>query len=230
MPICLITGANRGIGLELARAYARAGTTVIATARRPADATALAALAAEHPSLTVLPLDVADAASIAALAAAIQGRPVDLLIANAGVIGPRGGIDDPANTAALWAEVMAVNVTGVYLTVRAVLPGLRAAKAAKVAILSSRMASSKVASGSSYLYRASKAAAANIGANLAVEMKPAGIAVGIYHPGWVKTDMGGAGADIAPAASAAGLVQRFTHLSLATTGVFEDYAGASIAF
>ena len=92
------------------------------------------------------------------------------------------------------------------------------------------MASSQAAKGSSYLYRASKAAAANIGINLAVELKPAGIAVGIYHPGWVQTDMGGKAADITPAASAEGLVNRIAKLSVETTGVFEDYAGAAIVY
>jgi NAD(P)-dependent dehydrogenase (short-subunit alcohol dehydrogenase family) len=230
MATCLITGANRGIGLELARTYAASGLHVLATARDPANATALRALKAEYPTLEILPLDVTVESDFARLATTLQGRPIDLLIANAGLIGPRGPMDDPANTAALWAQVLAVNVTGVFFTARALAPNLKAARHAKLAILSSRMASSVLVSGTSYLYRAAKAATANLGANLAVEFKPAGIAVGIYHPGWVKTDMGGPGADIAPAASAKGLKARIDHLSLATTAVFEDYTGAPIAF
>jgi NAD(P)-dependent dehydrogenase (short-subunit alcohol dehydrogenase family) len=118
----------------------------------------------------------------------------------------------------------------VFFTVQALLPNLKAASGAKIAILSSLMASSTRAVGTSYLYRASKAAAANVGNNFASELKPAGIAVGIYHPGWVKTDMGGSGADISVETSAAGLVQRFAQLSVATTGVFEDYAGTAIKY
>ena len=230
MITCLITGANRGIGLELARHYAGSGATVLATARHPETATELAKLATAHPTLQILALDVTDPASCERLAAALKGRAIDRLIANAGVIGPRGGLADPANTAKLWADVLAVNVTGVFLTVRSLADNVTAAKGGRIAIISSRMGSSTAAAGSSYLYRASKAAAANLGANFATELKPKGVAVGVYHPGWVKTDMGGAGADIAPAVSAGGLAQRIEHLCLATTGVFEDYAGASIAY
>lgn len=229
MLTCLITGANRGIGLELARHYARAGATVVATARDPATATELQRLKSEHPSLQIHHLDVTDIASLDRLQGSLGGITIDRLIANAGVIGPRGGMADPANSAATWAHVLAVNVTGVFFTVRAFAPSVRA-NTGRIAIISSRMGSSTAAAGSSYLYRTSKAAAANLAANFAAEMKPKGIAVGAYHPGWVKTDMGGSGADIAPVVSAAGLAQRFEHLSLATTGVFEDYAGAPIAF
>ena len=229
MSTCLITGANRGIGLELARHYARAGATVLATARNPAAATELQRLKAEYSSLEILPLDAADTASIDHLQSALAGRAIDCLIANAGVIGPRGGMSDPANTAALWASVMAVNVSGVFFTVRAFAPSITATTG-RIAIISSRMGSSTAAAGASYLYRASKAGAANLGVNFAAELKPRGIAVGVYHPGWVKTDMGGSGADITPTESAAGLARRIEHLSIATTGTFEDYAGAAIAY
>lgn len=228
MTTCLITGANRGIGLELARLYAASGATVIATARDPGKATALADLAKKSGKVEIVPLDVTDGKSLAAFAAAIKARPVELLVVNSGVSGPRGPMSDPGNTADAWAAIFAANVTGAFMTVKAAEPAL--AKNAKIAIVSSIMASAGHASGSSYPYRASKAAVANVGANLAVELKPRGIAVGIYHPGWVRTDMGGPTADIDVATSAGGLMQRFTALSLATTGVFEDYAGKKISF
>ena len=230
MTTCLITGANRGIGLELARHYAKSGATVLATARDPEAAADLAQLKKLHPSLEIFALDVADKASIDRLAATLAGRPIHRLVVNAGVMGARGGMADATNTAKLWADVLAVNVTGVYFTVAALAANVAAAADGRIAIISSRMASSTAAAGSSYLYRASKAAAANLGVNFAAELKGQGVAVGVYHPGWVKTDMGGAGADIAPAVSAQGLAQRIEHLSLATTGVFEDYAGAAIAY
>ena len=230
MLTCLITGANRGIGFELARHYAQSGATVIATARAPTEAAELQKLKASQPLGHIHSLDVTDPASIASLAAALSRRPIDLLIANAGVIGPRGGHEDQANTPVLWAHVLATNVSGVFFTVSALAPNVIAAGQGKIAIVSSRMGSSRAAAGSSYLYRASKAAAANLGANFAAELKPKGVAVGVYHPGWVKTDMGGAGADITAAASAKGLIKRFGHLSIATTGVFEDYSGAAIAY
>jgi NAD(P)-dependent dehydrogenase (short-subunit alcohol dehydrogenase family) len=229
MPICVITGANRGIGLEMARLYANRGVTVIATARDPKAATALTELKVKTGNVEIVALDVENETSFADLKSAIGGRAIDILIANAGVMGPRGALDDPGNVAATWAHVMAVNVTGAVLTLITCAPHM--AKSGKIALISSKMASSSTAAaGTSYLYRASKAAVANVGANLAVEMKPKGIAVGIYHPGWVQTDMGGKAADIAPTTSAEGLVTRIDHLSLATTGVFEDYAGKSIAF
>ena len=92
------------------------------------------------------------------------------------------------------------------------------------------MGSSTQASGNVHGYRASKAAAANLGLNLSVELKPAGIAVGIYHPGWVSSDMGGPTAPVSPEASAKGLLERIDKLSLATTGVFEDFQGKPFAF
>ena len=92
------------------------------------------------------------------------------------------------------------------------------------------MGSSERAGGNAFLYRASKAAAVNLACNLAIELKPSGIAVGAYHPGWVQTEMGGAEADIDAATSAAGLIQRFDLLSRDHTGVFENYDGAHMPF
>lgn len=205
----LITGATRGIGAELAALYRATGAEVTATARQP------------QPGFATL--DVTDPASHAALAATISG-PLDLLICNAGVYLDKGQRIDTGYAADLWAASFATNVTGVFLSVQALLPALRAGRG-KIAIISSQMASSERAPGGSYIYRASKAAALNLGRNLARDLAGDGIAVGIYHPGWVQTDMGGAGADITPAQSAAGLQERFAALSPATTGCFETWDG-----
>ena len=110
------------------------------------------------------------------------------------------------------------------------MPNLKAAQNAKIAIISSQMASDTKASGGSYIYRASKAAALNLGRNLATDLKKDGISVGIYHPGWVKTDMGGTGADIGTSDAAEGLIARFDALSLATTGCFETWDGRAHPF
>jgi NAD(P)-dependent dehydrogenase (short-subunit alcohol dehydrogenase family) len=224
MATVLITGANRGIGLQLATLYAARGDAVIAAVRDPKSADALRALA--HTE--VVPLDVTSETSLAAAAKLLAGRTMDIVIANAGVMGPRGPAAD-AQPADDWASIMAVNVTGPFLTARAFLPQVIAAKG-KIAIMSSRMGSSVAAAGNSYAYRASKAAAANIGANLAVELKPHGVSVASYHPGWVQTDMGGAAADIPATVSAAGLLARIDHLSLATSGAFETYSGEQLAY
>ena len=225
----LITGANRGIGLELARMAAERGDKVFAAARRPGEAVALAELARRHQNMTVLNLDVTDPEEMAAAAAKVRG-PVDLLICNAGQYLARGGMEDPEYTYDAWHTVLMTNVAGVFFTIRAFLPRLKRAEAAKVAVVSSIMASSEKAPGGAYIYRASKAAATNLARNLAVDLKADGIAVGAYHPGWVRTDMGGPRATIEVDESAKGLMQRFEALSLETTGVFEDYRGQAIPF
>lgn len=230
MATVLITGASRGIGLALATQYVGRGDAVLGTARVPGKATALAGLSGPGPKPRVLALDATSPESLAAFATAASAQVVDTLIVNAGQLEGRGGIDDPANTSEVWSRILAVNVTGAFLSVKAALPALARAKGAKIAIISSVMASSTKATGSSYSYRASKAAIANVAANLAVEMKGRGIAVGCYHPGWVRTDMGGPSAAISPEESAGGLVKRIDALSLASTGVFEDYAGAPVPF
>jgi NAD(P)-dependent dehydrogenase (short-subunit alcohol dehydrogenase family) len=109
--------------------------------------------------------------------------------------------------------------------VHALLPNLRQGKQSRIAIISSQMGSSTRASGGSYIYRASKAAAVNLGRNLARDLVSEHIVLGIYHPGWVQTDMGGSGADISPSASASGLVSRIAALSPDTTGCFETWDG-----
>jgi NAD(P)-dependent dehydrogenase (short-subunit alcohol dehydrogenase family) len=212
----LVTGANRGIGAALLELYRAEGRPALGTARTP--------------DRDLLPLDVTDPASHAALAGTLAGRPVSLLVCNAGVYLDRGhrlGAGVPPH---LWADTFAVNVTGVFLTVEALLPNLRAAPQAKIAILSSEMASHTRAPGGSYIYRASKAAALNLGRNLATDLRPEGIAVGIYHPGWVRTDMGGPGAAIPIETSVRGLAARLDALSLGTTGSFEDWDGRPVPF
>jgi len=225
----LITGANRGIGLELARLAAERGDTVLAGARRPGAAEALNALARSRPNVTVLTFDVTDPDAMNSVAER-SDAPIDLLVCNAGQYVARGGIDDPEYTFDAWHTVLMTNVAGVFFTVRAFLPRLERAKGAKIAIVSSIMASSERAPGGGYVYRASKAAATNLARNFATDFRARGIAVGAYHPGWVRTDMGGPRASIDVEESAAGLMRRFDALSLATTGVFEDYKGEAIPF
>ncbi|MEM7505225.1 MAG: SDR family oxidoreductase [Pseudomonadota bacterium] len=215
----LITGANRGIGAELARQAAARGDKVTGTARDPAGV--------DFPGGQLLQADVTDPATLRHLD---QGGPLDLLICNAGQYLARGGIDDPAHTAEAWQNVLMTNVAGVFFTIRAVLPRLRRTPGAKVAVISSIMGSSARAPGGSAIYRASKAAATNLACNLAAELGGDGIAVGAYHPGWVQTDMGGDQAPVTLQDSAAGLLARFDALELGTTGVFEDYQGTSVAF
>ena len=211
----VITGASRGIGAGLAAHYSALGKDVIGTGRSAA---------------AQIQLDVTQPASHHAMAQALEDRPVDLLICNAGVYLDRGNDLEKGFGADLWAQSFATNVTGVFLSIQALLPHLRRARSSKIAIISSQMASSVHAPGGSYIYRASKAAVLNLGRNLATDLRPEGIAVGIYHPGYVKTDMGGAYADITTQESVAGLVERFDALSIETTGCFETWDGRDHPF
>ncbi|MBO9397525.1 SDR family NAD(P)-dependent oxidoreductase [Shimia sp. R9_2] len=211
----VITGANRGIGATLSDHYRKAGHKVTGTSRAGGD---------------FLPLDVRDASSQATMAAALDAQPIDLLICNAGVYLDKGQNLADGYPADMWADSFATNVTGVFLTVQNLLPNLQLSEAPKIAIISSQMASHTRAPGGSYIYRASKAAALNLGRNLATDLAHIGIAVGIYHPGWVQTDMGGTQADITLEESASGLINRFDALSLETTGCFETWDGRAHAY
>lgn len=205
----LITGANCGIGAAIAGRLEARGDRVIRTARLG------------HASF--VPLDVTDPASMAALAGYVV-EPLDLLVLNAGIFEDRGEALDHGYPAEMWARMFATNVTGVFLTLQTLLPALRARRG-KVAILSSQLGSHHQASGGSYIYRASKAAVLNLGRNLAAGLDDDGIAVGIYHPGWVRTGMGGSAAAIAPEDSAKGLVAEFDRLDLRGTRCVRTWDG-----
>jgi NAD(P)-dependent dehydrogenase (short-subunit alcohol dehydrogenase family) len=209
----VITGASRGIGAELGVRYRARGYRVTGTSRAGGGPHDLVAL------------DVTRPGDFAALASRVGDAPVDLLICNAGIYLDRDESLDTGFQAAMWAETFAANVTGVFLTTQTLLPALRRADGAKIAVISSQMASHTRAPGGSYIYRSSKAAALNLGRNLATDLRPEGIAVGIYHPGWVRTDMGGSDADISVAESVDGLMARFDALSPASTGCFEAHDG-----
>ncbi len=217
MPNVLITGANRGIGLEFARQYRLEGWDVVATARRPEEAHELKALGAE-----VFQLDAADPASIAALVDRAKGRPIDLLIANAGVL-PRGL--DPAD----WAEAFATNCIGPTLLARALQPSVGASGERKMLAITSQMGSiADNSSGGSIAYRSSKAALNAAWRSLAIEMRGEGIAVAVAHPGWVRTDMGGTAATIDPQTSVTGLRKVIADLTLERSGRFWNWDGREL--
>ena len=214
----LITGANRGIGRALFDIYRARGVPLTGTTR------------GDPPGPDWRRLDVTDPASQRDLAVSLDGAPLDLLICNAGVYLDKGESLATGYPPAMWADAFAVNVTGVFLTVQALLPRLEAAATPRIAIISSQMASHTRAPGGSYIYRASKAAALNLGRNLATDLRPRGVAVGIYHPGWVRTDMGGGAADLPVDGAARGLAARFDELSLDKTGCFETWDGRAHAY
>lgn len=218
----LIIGASRGIGLEFVRQYRAAGDRVVATARGEEALAALRALGA-----TALKLDVADTASASGLAWQIDGHQFDLVVINAGVYGPRhGGLETP--TAAEFDAVMHTNVLGPMR----VLPQLADALAtdARIGILSSRMGSIGLReSNAGWLYRASKAAVNSVMKDAALEL--AGKAsLCSFHPGWVRTDMGGSGADIDVQTSVAGMRTVLATLKPEHSGGFFNYDGQALAW
>ncbi|HEY8881467.1 MAG TPA: SDR family oxidoreductase [Roseateles sp.] len=213
----LIIGASRGLGLEFVRQYRAAGARITATAR---DEAALERLR-EHGALA-LKLDVADTASVSGLAWLIDGEAFDVVVINAGVYGPStAGLETP--TAADFDAVMHTNVLGPMRVLPQIAESL--APGARVAIISSKMGSIALrASTAGWLYRASKAAVNSVmkDASLALAGKATVIS---FHPGWVRTDMGGAGADIDASTSIAGMRTVLASVKPVDTGSFFNYDG-----
>ncbi len=220
MPHLFITGANRGIGLEFVRQYAADGWTITATARDPDAAKALKAVAGD---VTVHKLDVTDREAISALAE--ETRPIDHLIANAGVMGlgneSFGSLDYRA-----WAKVLEINVLGAVATFEAFAAKL--SDGSKAVALSSLMGSIEDASSGMFAYRSSKTALNMAVKLIAAELEPKGIGVCALHPGWVQTDMGGPNAKITTEASVSGLRQVIAGLKPGDGQLFVNYAGESL--
>lgn len=226
----LITGCNRGLGLEMARQYAEQGWTVHACARKPDKAEALKALATLHTNLTLHRLDVSRDRDIKALAETLKDEPLDLLINNAGVYGPKG-ISLSEIDRETWLDVLNINTISPLLVTRALLPNLRLGEGAKVAILSSKMGSqTDNSSGGSYIYRTGKSAVNAVGKSLAVDLQIDGISVVILHPGWAQTEMGGPAALISTEVSVKGMRQVIDQLDLASSGRFMAYDGKAIGW
>ncbi len=227
MTTILVTGANRGIGLEFVRQYAD-GASIIACCRKPAEAKELNALA-KSKDVRVMELDTGDASSAARLGRALKGEAVDILINNAGVYGP-----DKQSAAHSdyegFAETFRINSIGPLIVSQALRDNLMAGRDKKLVVLTSKMGSISDSSGGALAYRASKAAVNMIMHGLALDWAKDGILVGILHPGWVKTDMGGRGAMITPEESVRGLRQRIAELNPKTSGHFFDYLGKEIAW
>ena len=225
MPTALITGANRGIGLELARQYAADGYTVHACCRNPDDAKELNALSGD---VHVHALDVTDHEAMDRLASEVAA-PLDVVIANAGIYGPKseaqtfGSLDYAA-----LRDTLEVNTIGAVKTIEAFAPHAARSDQKKMAAITSEMGSIADASGGATAYRASKAALNMALAVAAPELKRDGVAVGLLHPGWVQTDMGGPNARITPEQSARGLKARVAELKPSDKAPFLAHDGREI--
>ena len=224
----LITGANRGIGLEMSRQILESGDRLYAVCRNPETATGLNKFVQESNGRgQIFKSDAYDEIALANIANAIVGG-IDVLVCNAGVMSARGGLSDAENYVASVSEVLMTNTAGPFFAARAFHKNLKLSSAPRICIISSYMGSQQHQGASAYFYRASKAGANNIMVTLANELKSDGITVASFHPGWVKTEMGGSGADITPQVSASGLIQQFQGLKIANTGAFLNYDGKSL--
>ncbi|MEX2647923.1 MAG: SDR family oxidoreductase [Alphaproteobacteria bacterium] len=226
MPTALVTGANRGIGLEFVRQYAAEGWHVIAACRDPGKAQALGEL--EGGRIDVHRLDVADAAAVGALARTLAGAPIDVLISNAGVWfrdGERfGALDYDA-----WEASFRINTVATARLAEAFVVNLTAGRERTIVAISSRLGSLALMK-SGYLYASTKAALNAVVKGLAHDLKDRGIKVIAMTPGWVRTDMGGAGAALSVEHSVAGMRRVIAGLTLADSGGFFAHDGATVPY
>jgi NAD(P)-dependent dehydrogenase (short-subunit alcohol dehydrogenase family) len=212
VPTALITGTGRGLGKELARQYAADGWRIIGT---------------ERGEKAKYRLDVSDRKQIARLAKTLKGEPIDLLFCNAGIYGPQGmGLGSLDYEA--WEEVLRVNLLGPAALIEALVDNVAASERKLIAVMSSRLGSIAEASGSSFLYATSKAALNALAKGLAVTLAGRGILVVALSPGWVRTDMGGKQAPLAPETSVQGLREVIAGLKRADSGKFLSYDGSEI--
>jgi NAD(P)-dependent dehydrogenase (short-subunit alcohol dehydrogenase family) len=234
MATILITGANRGIGFALARTYLERRDAVIGACRKPREASELAALAGPSGNrVEIAWIDVTNPLSIARTRDSLRGRPIDVLINNAGIMGPeRQSAADMDFDGFL--HTLDANTIGPLRVTQAFLPNLEKVSPGKafgkIANISSGMGSFSGGAEGDLAYRASKAALNKLTQGMAAELKRRGIAVIAVNPGWVKTDMGGKSAPLPVSESALGIVKVIDALTLAGTGAFTSHDGSNMAW
>ena len=230
MATVLITGANRGIGLEMVRIYAGQGDTVIACCRDPEGADELNRLAGEG-DVRVQKVSVGEAPSVAAMAADLEGTVIDVVINNAGMGGPAYENQTVSNMDFEgWAEAFNINTMAPVRVMQVLDANLKLADNPKVVTITSQMGALDLDMTVAYAYCTSKAALNKFMRMAAIEKAKQGIAVCVIHPGWVRTDMGGQGADISPEESARGIIDVIGGLNAENTGSFWTWDGKTHAW
>ena len=224
----LITGANRGLGLEFTRQYAYLGWQVVACCRDPDNAVELAQLAGSTDLVQMHELDVTQPEQVKRLATELRGRPLEILLNNAGTYGQADatfGRTDPQR----WLEAFAVNTIGPLKMAEALLDNVLAGRRKLIASMSSKMGSiADNSSGGSYVYRSAKTALNMTMRSASIDLHPRGVTVVLLHPGWVLTDMGGPNAEITVEESVRNLRRILENLTLADSGGFFDIDGSTI--
>jgi NAD(P)-dependent dehydrogenase (short-subunit alcohol dehydrogenase family) len=226
----LVTGASRGLGLELVRQYSADGWQVVACARSPKQDDELGRIAAASQGrVEIQPLDVTDFAAIDSLARELDGRAIDLLLNVAGSMGARGKAFGSSDFAE-WEALFRLNTFAPMKMAEAFAPHVARSNERKIVSVSTLMASmAKNTLGGFYAYRASKAALNAVVVSMALDLgRRHGIVAAVIHPGWVRTDMGGPRADIDAATSVAGMRQVIAGLTKDRAGKFWSYDGSEI--
>lgn len=229
MQTVLITGANRGLGLEFCRQYAEAGWRVIAACRNPSNATQLELLSERHQNVRIESLDVANFSEIDALSTRLANESIDILLNNAGIYPDNqehsfGQLDYPA-----WLEAFTINSIAPVKLAEALLPHIQRSQKKLIVSISSLMGSmADNHSGGSLLYRSSKASLNAAMKSLSIDLFAQSIGVLILHPGWVLTDMGGKNALIDVKESVTGMRSQIENFTLAQSGSFLKYDGSTL--
>ena len=231
MSTILITGANRGLGLEFVRQHTADGWEVLATSRQPEQSAELKQLASQHPKVVLHRLDVTDDESVRDLADKLDGKPIDVLLHSAGIY-PREGQHIGEIDYDRWREALETNLFGVLRITEALLENVAASPRKQIAAISTSMSSlrgvqdgSVAQAGTSYQYRSSKTALNMALSILAKELEPQGISVVLLDPGWVKTDMGGPHAPLSPKESIAGMRKVLAGNPMEISGKFLGHDG-----
>ncbi len=228
MSTVLITGANRGLGLEFVHQYADMGWQVIAACRSPENAEKLKQLAAKNRCILPFKLDVTVESDIEALTSQLKGQPIDHLVLNAGVLGENCAKLGEM-TQEKWLEVLTINTIAPALLIQALQDNVAASKHKTIIGISTRVASlSDNSSGNMYSYRASKVALNQILVSAAQNLREKEVKTLAIHPGWVQTDMGGQDATFTPQQSVAGIIDVALNFTLEESGSFRVFDGSSI--
>ena len=231
MKTILITGANRGIGLEFTQQYAKTNDyRIFACCRQPDQADKLNELAKQYDTIQVMKLDITHADDIQQCVETLNNHGLDILINNAGISG-KGGINNNGIDADNILDTIRVNALAPLTLTDALLPAIRQSQDKTIVNITSKMGSiGDNTSGGRYAYRTSKTALNMLSRSLAVDLKPEGIKVAIIHPGWVQTDMGGPNALITTEESVTHMRRLIGTIDLEQSGEFFSYDGKTISW